>query len=402
MNRMLSEEHFGIFTSLNALVTIISILTTVTMYRMINLTSELDGKNEIRSITTLRKYFSKKIFIAGLMFAICFLILTPLFQHILHIDSYIPFLIIGLSLPGLFLVNYGRGMLQGLMNFFSNSINLITDVIIKISIGTIFILFGLTYNAPLLAIGAVSYIAYFFLRLSLQKTINKKIKENTKKKDERNIPWKKIFEQSLSTLLAVSGMILFYTIDILIVRYYFGESSPDLVGAYGTISLLGKIIIFGTQSISQTILPIASKEHAQGRKTKHILFQGIFLVSMAGILITVLYFFFPELIISLLFGERYLYVAPLAGLFGISSILLSLMNVFTNFYLSTKKKLPMIIPFIGIILFFVLTLFHHNSMKQIIYSLIIALSICIFLFVAYSLSLASLKDRLKHTFQIIF
>lgn len=421
MARMLSAENLGIFQSFNSIFTILGVITTVIGFRIMNLTSEYSATNDALSIRTLFTFTTKAFLKLALVLALLMIIVSPLLKWFLHIDTYSPLILTALGIPSLILINNARGFLQGLLKFKQNSINLVAEVLMKIAIGVALVYVGVTYNAPILAMVGASSLAYLLVHrqvknlIKLLKAHTAHTNERTEKKNEPSASkietrglqttkrsstpasWSGILQYTLPTFLAVGGITLFYTIDILLVRHYFGDTQPELVGMYATLSLLGKIIFFGSGSIAGTIFPVASKEHANGVFPLHLLKQGLTLTALLGTGITIAYFLFPEWIIRTLFGEQYLGIAALLGPFSIASTALSLMNVFTNFYLSTKKRLIILVPLPGILVFVFATIIRHHTIDEIVSNLLVSSLLSLIIYSVYAVFGHTIEKHLSET-----
>lgn len=397
--RLLTETEFGIFSSIISILTIISVIETTLSYRITNLTAAYEEQGNHKATQLLMGFAKKKVVIVAIMISGIIVLLSPLITGILHLNSITSVIIIAAIVPLTILNVSTRGFLQGMLKFGKTSLALTIEVLIKIVASGILIYGGLSYSAPLIAIGVGALAAYGTVRFFLRKgggtsTDTKETKRNPRISSDTAISWKTIGTQSIPTVVALIGVTLFYTIDIIAVRYFFGETQPELVGNYSTISLLGKIIFFAAQSIGTTIFPMASREHANGNTNPlHLLQQGVTIVGAIGATITLAYWLFPEQIVKLLFGEKYIDTAPLIGLFGIAASLIALINVFTNYYLSIKQVRILIAPLMGIMTFLVLTAIHHSSLHQVIVNLLLGAGTALLLFFVGTLRIQHSRRR---------
>jgi len=159
----------------------------------------------------------------------------------------------------------------------------------------------------------------------------------------------------------LSVLIFMFSIDVILAKRFFPAS---VVGAYAVASLLGKTIFYATAPICKTMFPIVSGKEINSLKTIKKSILGILGI---GIMAIIVFSLFPTTIINILFGEKYILIAPFLGLIGISFLILSLANLSMHYLLSFKKIkkiwIFLIFPLVQIIL---LSLFHASILEYII------------------------------------
>ncbi|MFH2022036.1 MAG: hypothetical protein ABIJ33_02005 [Patescibacteria group bacterium] len=130
--------------------------------------------------------------------------------------------------------------------------------------------------------------------------------------------------------LATFGMIGILSLDVIMVKKFFGA---DEAGLYAGLSLLGKIVLYLTAPIASVAYAffIGSDSKQNGFK---ILLTTSVLIIVAGLVIFAGYYFFPELVVKIIFGQKFLSIAPLAYLVAIFGIGYSLANLFIQYLIS--------------------------------------------------------------------
>jgi len=168
-------------------------------------------------------------------------------------------------------------------------------------------------------------------------------------------------------------------------------TTEDLAGIFGAFNILGKIIFWASSSVVLVILPMAcaenSRQKALSRKTLLCANGLIFAICLGGLLI---YFLFPQLIISMLFGSQYLLLADTLWAFALMALALSLLTMEANLAYSRYDFKISYILLATIILEIIFVYLFSKSL------LTIALSIAGVQFAGYVFSLLyNLKSRKK-------
>ena len=153
------------------------------------------------------------------------------------------------------------------------------------------------------------------------------------------------------------------SIDVILARNYLSlESSGD----YAALATLGKIIFFATSAIPMAMFPIVSARHAANEPHRKMLFASLGSVTIMSLIAFVFYQFFPEFIINLLIGEKFLTIAPFLGQFALIMGMYSLVNVVVNYYLSIQKYTLSVLPLLASLALIAMLAYKPTSIEQII------------------------------------
>ena len=376
MGRVLGPANYAIVGVIMSLVYLFNISLTTIQTSIANFTANFKAKNKFEEINYLLRSSTKRLFMFGFLFLILFLIFSPFLASYLkikffHLLLFSPFIIF------VFLVPITRGILQGLQKFKGLGLNLISEGTSKLFLGIIFVVIGFGVNG---AIGAMvlSYVIAFFIGFyPLKKLLIKKLKKfNTKD----------VYKYSIPVLLILIGLTALYSIDVLLVKHFFSDREA---GYYTAISTLGKILFFGSYSITQVMFPKVSELYIKKKPHKHLLYKSLLMMLIFLIPLTLLYFLFSGSIINLVYGKDYLEVANLLGLFAITMSLFSLIYTIAFYNLSINKTKFLFIIFLFNLLEIILIYMFHNTLKQIVFVLIILM---ILLFIILFLQAIISKD----------
>lgn len=354
-NNILGPTKYGEVATLISIFTISSVSVIALSTVVVKYTSTYKGKGDYSSIKTLLTELTKKLSFIGILIFSLFFIFSSFIKDFLNLDSSYPVVMLGLSILFAFLFYINMGVLQGLLDFtfytISNLIMASFRIIFPL-IAVIILKFSVT--GVMFAVALSILVAYLFSFYPL------KFLAGEKGKGE--LEWKGLLKFTAATLVTVLGLGVLSSVDLILVKHFF---DPKEAGIYASASIIGKIILFSTAPIVQIMFPLVSERHAASRGYLHLLFYSLALVSLAGGVITLAYFLFPTLIVTVMLPKS-AGIIPYLGLFGILISIYSLVNVFVNFFLSVNKTAVAYSTIGAGFLLTVLLWFYHSSLTQVI------------------------------------
>ena len=357
MGRMLGPEEYGVISSIISILYFLSIPTTVFTLAISKFTSAYLGKKETGKISSSFLWLFKKSFLFSLIIFIFFVLISPFLAKFLNLDSMASLMAVSGAVFLSFPVSVNRGFLQGLMNFSWLAFVSGTETILKLFLAVLLVLAGLKSFGAVLA-----YSISSFLNLIIT-TIPFKNYFSVVDKKEKFVDFGKMVGFSLPVLIANISFISLYSLDIILVKHFF---SSYQAGIYSSASILGKIIFWFSSPVVTAVFPILSKRQAEKRNFFGILLSSIFFISFASFCLVLVYKFFPELMINLLFGEKYFGAKALLVPFAIFIFFHTLANALVNAYLSLSLTKPVILASIAAIFQGILISVFHNDMFQVI------------------------------------
>mgnify|MGYP001614584193 CR=1 FL=1 len=354
VGRTLGPADYGIFGAIMSLIYIITVPMNTLQTSITKFTSNFNVHNEIGKIAYLLKRSIKVLFIVSLITTFVFIILSPFLASFMNTEKISPFLSVSLFLFFALLLPINRGVMQGLQNFKGLGWNYCIEGTVKILIGILFIyLWGL--NGAVLAFGVSYIVPFFFSFIALKKDLI-----NTEKFDT-----KEVYKYSIPVLIMLTSLTLFYSLDVILVKHFFNAVDA---GLYAAISLLGgKIVFFGSGSISLVMFPKVAELYAMNGEHRGVLYKSMLLVTIFGLSITLFYWLFPNFSVGLLFGKEYLNIAPMLWIFAALMTLFSLVYLLSFYNVSIhKNKFIYLLILFNIIQVLLIYLFHE-SLWQIVY-----------------------------------
>lgn len=109
------------------------------------------------------------------------------------------------------------------------------------------------------------------------------------------------------TALLLVGEILICHSDLIIAKV---SLDPSTAGAYAAVSLIGRVVFFGTWPVVAFIFPLAARRQAAGRPPGRLLAGALALVGGVSLLLTAGALVAPARLLELAFGPDYVGAAP--------------------------------------------------------------------------------------------
>ncbi|MCL6500642.1 MAG: hypothetical protein K6T16_01255 [Candidatus Pacearchaeota archaeon] len=302
----------------------------------------------------------KNIFIFSIILFAAFLLLLPLWVQVWHTNVW-TIIIISFSLVVAFILPVVWGVLQGTNRFGQLGINNSVEMVAKLAVAIILVLAGTGIYGVLVAIPLSLIVAFFAGLIPLKDIIRVKAKSFSFEKT--------IMRYSLSAFIIFFLFISLYSIDIIMARYFF---SPIDAGLYSAISVIGKVVLFGSAGLTRAMFSEVTEKHEKQKtersrkESRKILFRALgFLATISGIILF-LSFIFPEVIINLVVGNKYIAATPLLKYMVLAMTFLSFSSliIFYNLSIDWHKKTTARILSAALFLQIAFLILFHGSVEQ--------------------------------------
>ncbi|MFH1736512.1 MAG: oligosaccharide flippase family protein [Actinomycetota bacterium] len=381
MGRFLGPVNYGVLASVISVLYILTVPTFTIMTAVMKFTAEHSVEEAPSKTRELMMRLSKRLLVISAMLFVVIVALSPMISSFLNISSIWPIVILsGIVLVG-YVLSVNRGVLQGLQRFGSLSASLILETVIKLAVGVALVLTGFAVNGAVFGIVVAVFVAYLFSFWPL--------KDILAAKGKGGVSLRALFQYSLPVFITLLCLSAYYSVDIMLVKHFLPAVEA---GYYSGLSILGKIVFFASLAITGVMFPMVAQRHKAEEPHRHILLSTLGLTTAVSGAIVGLYFIMPRFTISLLFGSKYLSVAPYLGSFGIAMLLLSLSYVLANYFLAIHKTrfVPVLV---GVVVLQVgLLWFIHGSFTQIVAVMVGTMSLLFVSLVAYYLVAVGFKE----------
>ncbi len=365
MGRMLTVEFFGEVVALTGLLTILSVPASAVALFFAKQISSYKAKGEHQNIHALMGSFKTKVSFFAFAVWVIFLACIPFFATYLNGVPMVALLIFSCVIPIVALSSVYLGVLQGVENFFACSLQTILVSLSKIFFAVIFVIMGLSVSGVMLSLLFSFLLSYGYL---LVKT--KKVLQSLPPSEDAILFHTKDRNQSIVAIFfATFFLAIFLNIDVIVAKHLLPVS---LAGQYAALSTVGKIIVYASGAFHTVLVPLISAAHAM-RNTKREI--NIFLASLALVTIvsggvTLVFYFFPDIVMRVLFGARYVIVGEHLALFGIAMSCMSFVTLFVYYFIAIRDGLFPYLLAIGTIVQTVLLYQYHQSMRDIVMAML--------------------------------
>ena len=372
VGRKLGPAEYGVFGAVLAIFFYFTILLFTIQSGIAKFSADFSSKNDSFKIAFLFKQSLKRLFVFGIIATISFLIFIPLLASFLDVEKRLLY-ILSLVIVFAFLLPIIRGLLQGLQRFKKLSYTLFFEGITKVLFVVILLNYGLGVDGALLAMIFAWIIPLFFGFYVLRDFLNKK---------EEPFETKEIYLYIVPMFLMMLMLTGFYTLDVILVKHFFNNFDA---GLYTALSMIGKILFFGSISVSQVMFPKVIDAKIRNLDTKKILLKSFLMVFAFVGPGVIFYFIFSKLIVSIFYGADYLALVSLVGPFSGFIALFSFVYILSFYNIALKRYGFILLLALFVICQAFLIFNYHSSLEQIVNILIVNMFILFGILSIYTL-----------------
>lgn len=354
--RMLTPAQFSIVVALAAVGQVLVvgsrvIQTVVTRY-VSRFQAQEGGQARIASF--FRSMFRAAWQWGALAMIVALLLSYPLAQF-LNVDEIGPVLALAVTVLLLVVRPVVGGALQGTQHFGALGGVQVVQAASRLILGVLLIALGLGAFGAMVALPIASAVALVAGWLALRGSLAGNVTVH------HEVTVGDLFRYSSYAAAGLLGFALLINMDAILVRRYFG---PEQAGNYSAAVTLGKVIQFFPLAIIMLLFPKAALREASKQDHGGILLAAILVVAVICGGITLLYFQFGGTLVRITLGPDYQVNGALLGLVGLAMLLLSLTNVWLNYFLSTDKTYFVYIVGAGIVIQAIMMFQFHDELWQ--------------------------------------
>lgn len=220
---------------------------------------------------------------------------------------------------------------------------------------------GVLFGVLLSMIGSFMFEIVVARRAGLHKITNKD-------KERLSVPILKFALKSLASIgLASMSITVLVGLDTVMAKRFF---TPDVAGLYSGISIISNILFYATISVTGVLFSSVKRRQDDAANLR-VLYLSVGLLVLAGTVGITLFAVWPDFIITLLLGERYLPLAHVLPYAGGAMLALSFTNLLMMYCIALDKKGVGLVSFAGTAVVVISVLLFHSSIET------LAVSFCI-------------------------
>ena len=363
MGRNLTLEEYGNMNALLSIMTGITLPATAVMLVVAKYSSTYSALGDFSSVASLYRGALVRVSVLALLAAAAFLLLSGYVADYLRIGSYSPFLILSAGVAASFLFTVNMGMLQGLQLFYWLGLSIGLCGVLRFGLGALSITAGHRLNGALLST-AVPALILFAVSI---KPLSGYLKEKGGLRTHE-----KMIGYALPALLSTSAFAFLTNADLVMAKHYL---MPADAGIYSSVAVLGKTLLYLPSSFALAVFPMVSVSDALNGDSFRILDRALLLTLAISSAALALFSAAPDLIMSLLFGERFLRGAQYLIYYGAAMTMMALVSIIISFNLA-RGKTAFIYPLIlSSALLVLLISRYHSDIGEILKSMLAAFAL---------------------------
>src|SRR3989344_1970097 len=359
MGRLLGPSGYGELAVLMSIIYIYGIPTEAIQNIIVRFTSKFNIKNEKCKIKFLMYKSLKKGVIVSVIIFLLSIFVSVFLSYFLRINFWLLFLtnsVIFISIISPIV----KGVLQGRKKFLLLGNNLIIESGLKLIFSISLVIFGFK------VFGAITGVLLgVFSGIIFSLYFNRDILSEKEKK----VKFDNIYDMSIPYFVVMLIILLFFSLDIILAKRFF---SDELAGKYAVLSMLGKMIYLGTFAISKAMFPLTSERKENHQDSSSLYKKSLILISVICLISIIVYALFPELIINILYGDKYVDMAPYLVYSAIALSFLSLSNLILIYGLSTDKLRNFYYLLIFLAVELILLFMFHRSIYEYILAFMVS------------------------------
>lgn len=297
MGRALGPSLFGDLAVIVTLLLVVTLVAGTLQTAAAKLAAEPGGAD-------VQPWARRRAVVSGVVCAAVLAMAAPLLASFFQSASPWPFVIFGLGLPAYFAQAADRGFLQGATRFGRLALTYQAEMWTRLGGATLLVALGFGLNGAVAGL-SLSFVASW---LAARRPVDVAAKGAR--------PPAGTFASLIGAAGALAiGEVLINHSDLLIVKHF---AEPALAGAYGALSIVGRVPFFAAWSIAAIAFPYAARAAGPAARLR-IRGVTITVVGVLGGAIAVAMWTMPSFILTTLFGGGYDVYAEFLGPYALAA-----------------------------------------------------------------------------------
>lgn len=366
MSRMLSVEDFGEVQVLFSILSLVGVPLGIFNIIALNLYT---NNNSYQS-PVVQQFSLLTAYVAGIT-TVLLLVTAPLIASTLQLSSGVEILLVACAIAVSAITIFGRSYLQATHRFAITSIANAIGAGGKLLVAMLLVYIGFGVTGAIGGFFIASALSFLYVRHYAKEYIAfptlRKLSLTPELKKEIGFGF---------IVLCGTGLITFLTMaDVIFAKYLF---SPEDAGLYSGISVVGRVVLFLTASITGVLLTHV-RMSASTAENHTYLKKGLLLTALIGGPALLIFILAPILVVSILVGVSYTTQSSLLPLLSTYIFLVSLINVSINYGIALRQTYVIFIGIFGILCTVLLVLLLPKTPMGLIQSFCISSTLTLIL-----------------------
>ena len=320
-------------------------------------TAYLVGKY-VRPVKNVYHKYISSLTRLSLILMLVWVVVSPLLKNIFQVASLTPFLIFTPIWLTALVGSANAGYLGGNLIFSVMALSVVVETLVKFGAAAMILWLGrpeLIYGAVTLSLLSAFILESFYVRRKKNQLV-----ELANPKEETQFSRKFYLTSVLTTLSSIS----YITLDVMLAKIYL---SPEAAGAYGYLSLAGKMVFFLGSMFSQFLIPYVSRDLGAGKSARGTFLRIVALVGSANLTAVAVFGFLGSITAPLLWGSNATLIIPYLPLYSVAMALFSMTSLIINYEQLRKRYLFPVAGFMLSLAQVIGMLFVHNSIESLVW-----------------------------------
>lgn len=331
IGRMVDSSTYGEVESLISLLTIVSVPAGALALIATKYAANMKASRDTAGTLSLSKYLHKKILQYGIPLFLVAILFTPLVKQFLNIEVSMPVIFLWGAMFLSFLGAVTSGILSGWQRFADTSIAGILSTTLKLCAVVLFLKIGFGVSG-VIGSYALSFLFTYLITLFFVKRLLSV--DDQREKEETIIPLSSLKSYVLPAFYGTFSLAILGNVDMIFAKHHLAAS---VSGEYGALSIVAKTIFFVTGVLTTVLFAMSAGEKKSTDRAGRTFQLALWSTAIVAFGSVIFFSLFPQFIVSLLFGEKYLHVSHLLGWFALAAAFFSLANLFLQYLLSLHE-----------------------------------------------------------------
>ncbi len=365
MGRSLGVESYSELTALLSILMMVSIPPMAIQIVLARYIARLKTEGRDGEASWMVRRAFAIVLIVALVCAAAVMLMIPLIEYYLAISSFEVICILSCAVALRVVLPAGMGVAQGVEEYWSLGLQQMMGAVVKVVSAVALVLLGFQVGGALCAVLLGSLVSVLIALVPSHQVWKSPPVRLTKEG---------VWMYAVPSMIGVLAIGVMTNVDILAARIYLDNYEA---GLFSAASMLSKVVLFLPSAISAVMLPKLAKAMAKGTSKRDVTIKSFGLAILLCSSAALAFFFIPDDILGLFYGEQYVDAADTLKIMGFAMMFYSLANLFNTYAMGAERYLIIwILGVFTIIQVILIGLFTTTADQLAMIMLVSSLCIC--------------------------
>lgn len=322
MGRSLSVEDYGAMNALLSVSTTITLPASAVMMVMAKYASVYAATGKDGGLSSLYRGSLTRVALLAVAVTGLFLLFAPAIRGYLRIADLVPVILLSIGILGSFLMTVNLGIIQGVQRFYWLGVGIGLGGVLRLAIGVILVYLGTGLDGAILATVLPAMFIFLITLVPLYNLLGGA---------GGGFSHENILKYSVPVFISSSAIAFLSNVDLVMAKHYL---DPVDAGLYASVAVLGKTMLYIPSSFALALFPMVSSADLVNGDSFRILDKALICTALIGAAGLAVFALFPDLLITLLFGQRFVEAEGYLKYYAFAMTLMSLLSILISFNLA--------------------------------------------------------------------